>query len=292
MSSPRAFRLADGRSLAFDEFGDPHGVPVVNCHGGLTSRLDAQRCHQTAADAGVRVISPDRPGIGRSDAAPGRTLLDWPRDVEQLADGLGIARFGVLGWSAGGMYAAACAFALSDRVVGLALVASGIPGDWPGMTEEINRMDRELLRLSHRARPIASTVFRLMHLSAAHSPAVFRRLSLRTLDPPSRAVVTQGTSEEYAEPIAEGLRRTGGVIEDYRILGSAWGFDPGAITTRVTIWQGDADALVPPAWAERLGQRITSAEVHPCPDEGHFLSVERYREIYATLAAQATPRSG
>ncbi|HEY6428062.1 MAG TPA: alpha/beta hydrolase [Acidimicrobiales bacterium] len=86
---PAFASLPDRRRLAYDEYGDPDGIPVLNCHGGLTSRKDMERCAATAAAAGVRVISPDRPGIGRSDAKPGRTLLDWPPDVAALADALG-----------------------------------------------------------------------------------------------------------------------------------------------------------------------------------------------------------
>jgi pimeloyl-ACP methyl ester carboxylesterase len=47
-----------------------------------------------------------------------------------------------MGWSLGGAYAAACAFALPDRVTALALVASIIPIDRPGALNELNRMDR------------------------------------------------------------------------------------------------------------------------------------------------------
>ena len=32
-------RLADGRRLGYADLGDPDGVPVVWCHGGLSSRL-------------------------------------------------------------------------------------------------------------------------------------------------------------------------------------------------------------------------------------------------------------
>ena len=58
---------------------------------------------------GVRLISPDRPGMGLSTYQPGRRLVDWPADVAHLTEALGIERFAVMGWSAGGPYAAVCA---------------------------------------------------------------------------------------------------------------------------------------------------------------------------------------
>jgi hypothetical protein len=54
----------------------------------------------------------------------GRTLADWPTDVEALADALQISRFAVVGVSAGGPYAAACAALIPDCLYGVALVSS------------------------------------------------------------------------------------------------------------------------------------------------------------------------
>ena len=101
--------LPDGRVLAYEEYGVPTGFPILSFHGGLSSRLDAAPAHEAAVATGVRLIAPDRPGMGLSTYQPGRRLLDWPADVAHLADALGIERFAVMGWSAGGPYAAVCA---------------------------------------------------------------------------------------------------------------------------------------------------------------------------------------
>jgi pimeloyl-ACP methyl ester carboxylesterase len=74
-----------------------------------------------------------------------------------------------------------------------------------------------------------------------------------------------------------------GVVDDYRVLDSAWGFDPGEIHQPVTILQGDSDGLVPSTWAERLAARIPNSELKICPGEGHFLALAHYREIFAGL---------
>ena len=278
-----SIELPDGRKLAYSEYGDPAGIPVINSHGGLTSRRDIESCDESARVAGVRVISPDRPGIGHSDAKPGRVLLDWPNDVVALVDALGIERFAVLGWSAGGPYAAACAFALPERITAVALVASGIPGDWQGMADEINRMDRVFMRLSTRAPGFERLVFRAMGITAARAPTVFRRLSLTSLDKPSRKLLVGTPASAFSDPIAEGLRNPVGVVDDYRVLGSRWGFDPVEIHQPVYIWQGDSDGMLPSSWAERLAARIPNADLIICPGEGHFLALGRYPEIFAAL---------
>jgi pimeloyl-ACP methyl ester carboxylesterase len=46
---------------------------------------------------GVRLIAVDRPGIGQSQAHGDWTFLSFAEDVRQLADDLGIDKFGMLG---------------------------------------------------------------------------------------------------------------------------------------------------------------------------------------------------
>ena len=66
-------RLRDGRSLAFAEWGAADGDPLLAFHGAPGSRLwcpDDFQPGKTTTEAGVRLITVDRPGYGRSD--PGR----------------------------------------------------------------------------------------------------------------------------------------------------------------------------------------------------------------------------
>lgn len=268
--------------MAYCEYGDPTGRAVISCHGGLSSRLDAGWIDAPARELGVRVVAADRPGIGRSDRQPGRTLLDWPEDVLELVDALGIDRFAVLGWSAGGAYAAACAYRLPERVSAVALVASVIPGDWPGMSEQINKLDRALMRLSGRA-AVAQALLRTMRAGARSAPSAFGRSSARRV----ACGVDEGRAAAslLAATAAEGLRSPAGVVDDYRVMRAPWGFDLASIECPVTIWQGSEDRLVPPHWAQRLAERIPTTDLNVCPDEGHLLSRDRYREILTALDA-------
>jgi pimeloyl-ACP methyl ester carboxylesterase len=279
-------RLPDGRALAYSQYGDPRGAPVINCHGGLTSRRDVEGCDQDARAIGARVISPDRPGIGLSDPKPGRTLLDWPADVVALADAVGVDRFAVLGWSFGGPYAAACASALPERVTSLTLIASAIPPEWPGMMREINRMDRVFMRLATGAPRLERLAFRAMGIMARRTPAAFCRVSMASLDESSRELLMSLPASAFSAPIAEGLRNPGGVLRDYRLLSSPWGFDLAAITQPAYVWQGDRDSMLDSSWAERLAARIPNAELRICPGEGHFLALRHHREIFAAALAR------
>ena len=115
--------MADGRRLAYAEWGDPDGKPLFLFHGAPFSRLFCPDEPATLA-AGVRLITVDRPGIGRSDVLEARSWGDWPADVVALAGALGIDRFAVVGWSYGGNYAAACAALIPSRVTAAGVVST------------------------------------------------------------------------------------------------------------------------------------------------------------------------
>ncbi len=271
---PRRIFLDDQRILAFDEHGDPDGVPVFSFHGGVSSRLDAAPLDDAARAAGVRLIAPDRPGSGLSDAQSGRTLLDWPSDVAALANSLEIEHFGVVGWSLGGQYAAACAFALPRRVRRAAILAGVVPFEVVPSRRGLTWPDRGMLTLSRWAPPLATvslwlaigrpSVERLQKTVARHSSAADRR-AMGEDDPPT------STAEAMKQAIRAGTR---GVIGDYRIWRRNWGFSLKAIEVEVGVWQGDADSLVPVSDAEALVELIPNAGLALRAGEGH-VSLQR-----------------
>ena len=135
-------RLADGRRLAFTEYGSPGGFPIIYLHGAIGSPLKRNGELDLATDElGLRLIFVQRPGFGDSDQQPGRTLLLFPADLEQLANALGVERFGVVGVSAGGPYAVACARRLPKRITAAAAVSSlsplCAPANVPGLPARI-----------------------------------------------------------------------------------------------------------------------------------------------------------
>src|SRR6476659_1974714 len=84
------------------EFGDPQGQPVLTFHGVPASGAGFDFADAPARKRGLRILAPDRPGIGRSSAADGWGIADYPPMVARLADALGVDRFGVWGYSGGG----------------------------------------------------------------------------------------------------------------------------------------------------------------------------------------------
>jgi pimeloyl-ACP methyl ester carboxylesterase len=262
--------LPDQRELAYEEYGDGGGIPVLSFHGGLSSRLDAAPAHEAALKLGIRLISPDRPGMGRSTFQPDRRLVDWPTDVAALADALGLDHFAVMGWSAGGAYAAVCAALMPGRVTSAALLSSGVPLDEYGTTRGLTPDDRMLLVLVRWAPFVAAALMRAT-IGDASDLRLFHEMR-RSFPSPDRAVLdSRGSPAEAVAFVRESMRRgTKGCLQDYRIFGAPWGFDLGTIGVPVQLWEGTEDHTGPPDYREFLLRRIPRSTFFPASGEGHI----------------------
>ena len=274
--------LRDGRSLSYAQYGDPRGFPIVSAHGGLSCRLDVEAAASVAGQAGVRLISPDRPGVGRSDPQPGRTILDWARDVGELLDLLAIDRFAAMGWSLGGQYAAALGYAFSLRVTRIAIIAGALPLTEPGVFDGLPTIDRVYSRLSERAPWLARECFRAMGLAAAGAPKLYGRLAARGLGAADGAVLRTAGYDNFARMSRDALRQPQGVVDEYRVMNRPWGFAPEDLRVPVDVWAGNEDQLLDPKWPPELAGRIPSASLYLRPG-GHFMGHLYYREIFDGL---------
>ena len=276
-------RLADGRVVGFQEAGAPDGRPLLWCHGGLSSSAEVVFLDDAARSHGVRVIALDRPGIGRSPLWELGPVSRWSRVVAACADHLGLGRFAVAGWSAGGPFALACAGAVPDRLDAVTLVASMCPVTDPARRKELGlRTDRVLLPLSVRHPEVAklalepyrwlprSLLWRGMLATAGEAER-------RALTPEVRAPV----SAMLRQAVAHGV---GGVVADYARVGSDWGFSLSNVEAPVTLLQGSADGMVPPAHAEVLRSSLGTATLRIVPGAGHFLPITHADEIIGTLS--------
>jgi pimeloyl-ACP methyl ester carboxylesterase len=60
------------------------------------------------------------------------------------------------------------------------------------------------------------------------------------------------------------------MVEEYRAWARPWGFTPADVQGPVTIWHGDDDQLVPPAWGGELARALPGARLERVPGAGHF----------------------
>src|ERR1017187_10346052 len=182
--------LNGGDYIAYGEYGDARGMPVFFCHGWPSSRTMAELTDAAGRDLGVRIISPDRPGISRSSFQSNRRLLDWPAVLRQLADHLELERFHILAVSGGAPYAYASAWAMPERVRAIAVVSGAPPiadlSDHSGLL----RLYRWMLAL-HRTRPkLLRKLFCVAKpIATMRLPIRFRPMLLKLLHPSDAAVL-------------------------------------------------------------------------------------------------------
>ncbi|MCV6978292.1 alpha/beta fold hydrolase [Mycobacterium bourgelatii] len=282
MTTDHVLGLRDGRTLSYAEYGDRQGFPIINAHGGLACRLDVEAAAAMASERGVRLISPDRPGVGRSDPKPGRTIRDWASDVVELINALDIDRFAAMGWSLGGQYAAALACVLPARVTRVAIVAGMVPLTEPGAVEALPAIDRTYLKLSQRAPWLARQCLYATGFAAMCAPPLYGRLAARSLGAADAAVLRAQGYGTFARMSREALRQPGGVVEEYRAMVRPWGFELEDLQVPVDVWAGTEDQLLDAKWTQRLAERIPNATMH-LVSGGHFLAHHHYPEIFESL---------
>jgi len=151
--------LRDGRKLGYTEYGAPQGKTVFEFHGNPSSRLGSKFLDEAAKRLDARIIGIDRPGMGLADHKPGRKLLDWPDDVTELADALGIDRFAILGGSGGAPSVLACAYKIPERLTAVAVLFPPRPLDTPGAADSWSRSERLRAFLGRRGPLWAGRLF-------------------------------------------------------------------------------------------------------------------------------------
>ncbi len=77
-ANDKTIRLHDGRTLGYAEYDIAEGKALFYFHGHPGARLEARFLAEQAAQAGVRLIGIDRPGMGLATFKAGRCFLDWP----------------------------------------------------------------------------------------------------------------------------------------------------------------------------------------------------------------------
>ena len=286
LRSDDVIELADGRRLAYAEYGDAEGKPIFLFHGLPGSRLSWGLLPGEPIPAGHRVIAPDRPGYGRSGSKPGRSLLDWSDDVAQLADALGIERFAIVGVSGGGPGALACAWKMPERLTSVGAVSSPAPTNAPGAFEGMSRTNRFFMKLAYRMPRLSELNVRFLASMIRRNPTRYiNTMKLKVHEVDRQIVARPGIQAMLARDFGEALRAGAqGMVDDMAANhGRPWGFPLDKIEVKVHFWICELDRSVPPAMGEYLCQTVRNSESIFVANSGHLWILEHLREVLATV---------
>lgn len=249
----------------------------------------ARLTEQSASDLGVRIISPDRPGISGSTLQLDRKLSDWPHIMELLVDQLGIREFRMLGISGGAPYAYATAVAMPDRVRAIAIVGGAPPfadlADTNGLLPLYRWMlafyrvrPRLLRQLFHLARPFLS-----VRPPVRLRPLMLKMLLLRPCD--AESLRDAAAFEAIFDSQRRAWRTSAeGVMTDAQIYAQPWGFAMEDIRVPVRLWHGTQDRAFSLLLAERVAKRLPDCKARFVEGAGHYsLPIRHMDEILEDL---------
>jgi len=288
VSETAVFEVADGRKLAWTEFGVREGAPVVAFHGSPGSSYDFASVSEPAVDAGVRLIAVDRPGYGLSTFDPARSYQSFASDVRELVDHLGLDRFAVIGHSSGGPNAAGCARFLGDRLSACAIVSGPAPPEAGITKREVMLQNRIAQRLQVMAPRLMSALWGMGLRQAQRRPDKALEYMRRTLPAGDVAVlerpdIAAGLRVAFARPVS----RTAGhaAVQDIHLERKPWGYRLRDIATSVHVWHGDADRNVVVENGRYQAKEIPGSTLPEVAHAGHWLIYGRFAEILDSVTA-------
>ena len=114
-----------GNALAYSEYGDRDGYPILIQHGLIASISDYHLFDRLIA-AGRRLICIARPGYGESSTYQMENMAEWGEIISVLVDDLALVQFDILGMSSGAPYSYAIGYKLPDKARNI-YIFSGTP---------------------------------------------------------------------------------------------------------------------------------------------------------------------
>ena len=258
--------------LAYTEYGSPNGTPVFYFHGFPGSHTDVELFtnSEELAQKNIRLIAVNRPGYSDSPGLPGRTLLDWPAQVKDLADQLGLERFSILAYSGGAPFGYACALELADLIETYVVVSGMTPWKAPkakkGAAMMIPKMPKLILT------GFQKTLREKPEKLEANMRKGFPEVDQQVFDKPSVSTAMMNT-------LKEGMMKSyDGAYQDALIYKSDWGFELSEITIPVVFYHGELDQNVRIESARYVARELNDCSANIMENEGHLSLIYKYRD--------------
>lgn len=288
VATARQAQLQDGRRLGFAQFGDAEGAPVIVFHDLWGNRNIRHPDDAILARLGIRLIGVDRPGYGMSTRNRERSIMDVVDDVMLLSKALKLDRFAVLGFSAGGPYALACAYRFPQIVRRCAVVAPLPPMDHALGFRALHPLYGRLFQLARGNESFFRLLMRgFFFFDGQRSADQYIRELGALLSPADQAVLSNINLFNARRDSWEEIRSGGSenLVDEMVTLTRPWGFRLQSVQIPVDIWWGEADLFCAPGVGQRMAGMIPKAEFRLESQAGHFLLYSHWQSILQQLLA-------
>ncbi len=215
--------LNDGRNLGCAEYGQSDGEAIFVFHGtpGARYQIYAARLESIAKQGPVplRILVPERPGYGLSDAKAGRTLHDWCQDLETLVNEIGVDRFSIVGFSGGAPYALACGYKMPSRVRKVAVICGMGPIDILGQEDFcLSTEEKVCLQGPEFTRAYMTQLTNMVNADSDR----FTEYYIDNLSELDRKLISDDLVPVLKQSATEAVRQVEGMVDDYVIFGQPW----------------------------------------------------------------------
>lgn len=267
-----------GARLAFHEYGDPAGQPIIFYHG-TGSHIQGMCLHKPGIRYGFRIIAPDRPGIGQSDFRSHWTVLEHAIDMAELADHLMIKSFGAIGISGAGPTLMASAFAIPHRLKCVIELACAMPlyNDKEAI-KQLGAMDRLYAKLGTRL-PLAAFQFPFaimgIIMKLMKKPKLFAKMFKSSLCASDQTIFALPDFQYFFIKDFQTLFSHGSKAAAYdaQTVYKDWGFNIADIDTHIEGFHGTEDKFVPIKFSEYMAKTVKKAHLNPITGQGHFYNL-------------------
>lgn len=273
--------------LAYTEYGDADGDPVVLFHGTPGSRLLGALFETAAEERGVRLLVVDRPGYGNSEPWRSRSITDAGTYTTAVLDDADIETATLLAFSGGCPHAIATAATHGDRVDRVDIISGATP---PSVSENTPTVQQVLATLATRTPSLLGGLLRGQAWLAER------------LDP--EIVVSQYRADDPAEPLSDETaelikadfieavsRSRQGTVTELQANAGAWGIDFDQLSMPIKIRHGERDTNVPLPDARRFASTLPDSELTGYEDADHLGTLLRaVPEIFADTTSSARYR--
>ncbi|KAF9383189.1 hypothetical protein CPB97_006660 [Podila verticillata] len=245
------FELYSGRLVSFAEVGHPCGHPVF-CFLGLgCMRYYSIILEDLAFRHSLRIYCIDRPGVGMSHASDPDLYKSWTplrmaEIVEEIANGMNIQKFSIMGHSCGAIYAMACALRLKSRIVGTVWLMS----PWVHLT-----LAKRMKWIKH----MPTTLLK----STSTANLLYKSLAIAAKEPPSSSDpnILNYDREKLIKAMLEDNKAESleGANNDLMVcleLNNSFGFSYKDVTLPVHVFWGTKDPVISREAVDWMEQRL------------------------------------